>query len=213
MYRASIHTLPPVVLSVGLVICCCTAQMLAAEESVGQRKTHSLGLFMSAKEQRDVEQEQRDMEEMQQSAENEAAPENIEPDRITADTSEHEPDDSDDRHNSFTDNSKSVRYDGVLLKGDKVLSVWFDGRRHSGTFLTTETTPAGTTPARTRAAGTRASGITAAEIQIDTVYPDGQLELSSASGGYRLFVGEIVPGGLIRNADSLAQGTDSMVSQ
>jgi len=211
MHRASIQTLPfllPAVLSVGLVICCCTAQLLAAEESVGKRKTHSLGLFMSAKEQRDVEQEQRDMEEMQQSAENEAAPENIEPDRIAADTSEYEPDDSDDRHNSLTDNSKSVRYDGVLLKGDKVLSVWFDGRRHSGTFLTTETTPAGTTPARTRA-----SGNTAAEIQIETVYPDGQLELSSASGGYRLFVGEIVPGGLVRNADSLAQGTDSMVSQ
>jgi len=195
MCRPSIRTVrfvPPAVLNFSLVVVCCATQLLAAEESIDQRNTHNLSLFMSAKEQRDVEQELRDLKDSQHTAED-MTPSQSMSDQTAVDTQELVADGSEGGVEALAKTHNSGRYDGAVLKGDKVLGVWFDGKRYSDTHLD--------------------AGIRSAEVRVENVYADGQIEISGKDGRYKLFVGELIPGQLIQNADSVMEGTNGVGSE
>jgi len=108
-----------------------TTQFVSAREINHGESPPGLNLFMSTAEQLNLEKEQRDIEsDLKEAVEahvtaidDEISPADVSTEKLTALKTMTE-------ETTAENTLLPRRYDGVIFKGDQVLSVWFDGSRH-----------------------------------------------------------------------------------
>ncbi len=154
--------------------CCGVWGCLDASEPVAEQNS-GLNLFMSAEEQLALERDQADasLKETELISDEHTMPDTAAISDIsdTATVSAHDRAARDESQNDCRKDGRNnymARYDGLVSKGDKILSVWFNGDRVSGSDVFTN-------------------------INITVVNPVGELLLESGDRAERLFPGDYFP--------------------
>lgn len=170
IYRVSLFTCKKKYLIVVMAGLSGIAQFASAAEINSGELRPGLSLFISTPEQRNLEKEQRDIESdlketnatLVTAIDDGIEPVGIAIEKLTSEKTTAE------KITTEGENYIPQRYDGVIFRGDQVLSIWFDGSRHA-----------------------KSSG--SPGFQIEFINKSGRIGLSTDDGSYELSPGDVLP--------------------